>query len=205
MIEVNPYPEEIKATPVGEVQVEVFRPDYYHVVMGAGGKARCEVYGDRLEQDRIPLFKRKGGGGTVLLGPHTLVLTVHAGVAKPFAHKSYFHVINRALIEVLNSFKKLNYEERGISDISVDGRKIVGSSIFRRKNYLLYQASLLVLPEFVLMERYLKHPPREPDYRNARSHSVFVTCLSDLGFQVNWPHLQSAFYKHLSENLVLDE
>ena len=33
-------------------------------------------------------------------------------------------------------------------------------------------------PDVTLMERYLRHPPREPDYRRRRSHTAFVEALS---------------------------
>ncbi len=152
--------------------------------MGAGGKTDREVDAATLKTQGLPLYKRKGGGGTVLLGPNVIVATVHAGVARRFGNLAYFHAINNALIAVFNRWKPLAYQQRGISDIAVADRKIVGSSIFRRKSYLLYQASILVELELELMSLLLKQPPREPDYRRGRSHAEFVTCLRDLGIDL---------------------
>jgi lipoate-protein ligase A len=44
-----------------------------------------------------------------------------------------------------------------------------------------------------LIERYLKHPKREPDYRKGRKHSEFVTNLKNLGYQIDIPQLLSHF------------
>jgi lipoate-protein ligase A len=40
-----------------------------------------------------------------------------------------------------------------------------------------YSASLLVKPDVSLVERYLRHPPREPEYRRGRSHREFMGAL----------------------------
>jgi len=43
---------------------------------------------------------------------------------------------------------------------------------------LYYSASLLVNAQLSLVERYLRHPPREPKYRDGRSHLEFVANLA---------------------------
>jgi lipoate-protein ligase A len=180
----QPYPERILETPLGGLEVEVFEPSAWQVVMGAGGKAELEVHFDQLQAAEIPLYKRKGGGGTVLLGPGVIVITVHAGVAHQFRNLAYFDAVNRAVIAILNRWQPLDYRTRGISDIAIGEKKIVGSSIFRRRQYLLYQASLLVETDMELMSRLLKHPPRQPDYRRGRDHRRFVTSLREAGITI---------------------
>jgi len=177
----QPYPEDIRETPLGELDVEVYRPAQVQVVMGASGRPEREVYAEALEAAGIPLFKRKGGGGTVVLGPGTIVVTVHAGVIHPFQNLGYFKAINHTLIDVFRHWLDLPFRHSGISDIAVEGRKIVGTSIFRRKQYLLYQASILVEADFDLIHSLLRHPPREPDYRRGRTHRDFITDLRTIG------------------------
>jgi len=72
-------------------------------------------------------------------------------------------------------------EERGISDLAVAGRKILGSSLYRRRLLLFYQASLLVESDLGLLERYLRFPSRVPDYRQGRGHAEFCTNLRAAG------------------------
>ena len=71
--------------------------------------------------------------------------------------------------------------QRGLSDIVSGDKKIAGTSLFRKKYLLVYQGSLLVDPEFDLIFELLKHPSREPDYRQGRDHKDFVTSLRELG------------------------
>lgn len=180
-IAVMPYPEELRETPLGELEVQVFQPRGRHVVMGAGGKQEKEVYAEEMAALGMPLYKRKGGGGTVLLGPETIVVTVHAGVTHRFQNLAYFRAVNSGLIDVFRDWVDLPFVTAGISDIAVEGRKVVGTSIFRRRQYLLYQASILVELDLPLMNRVLRHPPRMPDYRADRDHAGFLTCLRELG------------------------
>jgi hypothetical protein len=41
----------------------------------------------------------------------------------------------------------------------------------------MYSTSILLDADVGLMERYLQHPPREPDYRRSRPHAAFVRVL----------------------------
>lgn len=52
-----------------------------------------------------------------------------------------------------------------ISDIAIDGKKILGSSMYKRKDTLFYHAVLNFAVPASLIERYLRHPFKEPDYR----------------------------------------
>lgn len=200
----EPYPEQILELPEGQLQVEVSTPQHLHVVMGASGKAAQEVFEEELRPRNVTLHKRKGGGGTVLLGPGTIVVTVHAGVAHTFRNLAYFKSINLSLIEVFRSWKDLPYACRGISDIAVDDRKIVGSSIFRRRQYLLFQASILFETDYELMNQLLRHPPREPDYRAGRSHRQFITSLRELGIAQTREDLAQSLRDQLPELLNVE-
>ena len=177
----QPYPEILREQPNNGLELLVFEPESHHVVMGAGGKTEKEVYAEVLQAEGVPLYKRKGGGGTVLLGPGTIVVTVHTLVGQLFANQAYFRAINQAMMSVFRTWAALDFAQRGISDIAVDDRKIVGTSIFRRRHYLLYQASILVDLDVDLMARLLRPPPRQPDYRRDRDHRGFVTSLRELG------------------------
>jgi len=198
----RPYPEVLKETPIGLVEVEVHRPDRCCVVMGAGGKAEREVWLEALQARDIPLYKRKGGGGTVLLGPNVIVATVHAGVENRFGNLAYFRAINGALIDIFRGWKPAPYEQRGISDIAVADRKLVGSSIFRRRQYLLYQASLLVELDLALMNRVLQPPPREPDYRRGRPHEAFVSCFRELGLDASYEAMMADLRRQLPASVA---
>lgn len=202
-IEVLPYPETIQEDMAEQVKTEIFQPDQLHVVMGASGKAHNEVFVENMVTDGIPLYKRKGGGGTVLLGDHCVVLTVHAHVRQRYENLRYFRAINHVLIQKLHASTGHDYQQRGISDVACGGLKVVGTSIFRRRFYLLYQASILLESPIELIERYLKMPPKEPDYRQGRSHRQFVTSLKDLGLQQTAQKFMGELGKNLNDQLQL--
>ena len=44
----------------------------------------------------------------------------------------------------------------------------------------IYQASLLISLDMEAIERYLSHPSKEPDYRQSRSHSQFLSSVNQL-------------------------
>ena len=55
-----------------------------------------------------------------------------------------------------------------------------GSCIYRTRGLLYYSTTLLLDPDLELVERYLPHPPREPEYRRGRPHRDFMTSVRDV-------------------------
>lgn len=157
-------------------------PERPMVVLGSSNQAEAEVAIDRCQEDGVPILKRYGGGGTVLLYPGCLVVSLGTWVRQPFQSKHYFDLANRSVISALaqlsSPFAKL--DQRGLSDITFGERKVAGTSLFRSRNYLLYQASLLGRLDLGMIDRYLSHPSREPEYRAGRNHRDFLLGLEDI-------------------------
>jgi lipoate-protein ligase A len=110
----------------------------------------------------------------VVLDPGNVIVSVVLPVTGIGGNKKHFARLSAWLIAGL---AQIGFEEitpNGISDLVLGDRKVAGSCIYRSKEILYYSASLLVAPEVELMERYLEHPPREPEYRRGRSHADFV-------------------------------
>lgn len=125
----------------------------------------------------VPITRRIGGGGTVLLYSGCIVVTLGGWVADRFKNDYYFREINSGILDVLASLGLKGSDQKGISDLTYGDRKFAGTSLFRSKNYLLYQASIIVTVDMTLLEQCLSHPHREPDYRYGRSHRDFLTGL----------------------------
>ena len=149
------------------------------LVLGAANKPENELHVDAVINDNIPVYKRKGGGGTVLLAPGMAVITLKAMVKSPYKNKQYFDLIHSFSIDTLFNKIGLNVELKGISDLAIESKKILGSSIYRRRQILLYQGVLLVEADLSLINVYIKHPKREPAYRNGRNHDGFVANLTE--------------------------
>ena len=65
----------------------------------------------------------------------------------------------------------------GISDLTLNGRKISGNAQQRKRRHFLHHGTLLCGMDLELVSRYLRSPEREPTYRGHRSHGDFVANL----------------------------
>lgn len=163
----------------------VWIPETTFVVLGASNNAEDALFVDKITEDKIQVIKRPSGGQTVMLTPNNLIISVAFHDSVAIQPKHIFEQINALII---NSLEKLGVNilnTRGISDIAIDGKKILGSSIYRSKDSLLYHAVLNISEPAATFEKYLKHPSKEPDYRQGRKHSEFVTSLHESGFYIN--------------------
>jgi lipoate-protein ligase A len=159
------------------MRVRVTRPAGPAVVLGRSGDAGTELHLDAVRRDGVPVLRRRGGGCAVLLDPGNLVIAAVLRAPGLAGIHPHFRAMARWIGEALAELGVPRVEQRGISDLALGERKIGGSCIFRAKDLLYYSTTLLVEPDIDRMERYLRHPPREPDYRRGRSHREFVTCL----------------------------
>jgi len=160
----------------------VWQPAETVIVLGQSNQAETAVHADLADRDGVPVHKRQSGGQTVILTPRTLVISVRLLSEKPDNPKVYFKRINSLIINALANLGIRNLVEKGISDIAIGEKKILGSSIYRKRNMVFYHAVLNIFetPEFI--GRYLKHPVREPDYRIGRKHEDFVTSVHLAGY-----------------------
>lgn len=159
----------------------VYEPAGVCCVLGAGGSPDRDLILENLAADGVPRLRRRGGGGTVVLSPGQLVLALATEVGSPFANREYAAAINAWFIEALERLGVRGVVQRGISDLAIGERKILGTSIYRRRLVLFYQASLLVANDLSLFSRYLAMPARVPEYRAGRSHEEFCTTLEREG------------------------
>jgi lipoate-protein ligase A len=76
-------------------------------------------------------------------------------------------------------------EIRGHTDLALDPRpstldpalKFSGNAQRRKKNFLLFHGTFLLEFDIQVIERFLRMPSKEPDYRQGRSHGTFLTNL----------------------------
>jgi len=154
-----------------------WEPDCFAVVLGRGNKTETEIHENRCREDEIRILRRRGGGGTVILYPGILVISLAKCVKHQFHIKKYFQQINAYIIEALQSLGISDLKQQGHSDICIRDRKILGSSMYHSKQLLFYSASLMVSNNLKIIDRYLKHPSKEPKYRHRRSHQEFLTTI----------------------------
>ena len=162
-------------------RVRVYDWDDAAVVIGRGGKQDLELRAKNIADDGIVLYKRPGGGCSVVLDPGNLIVSVVLPMPGLGNIKSAFAAVSQWLITALDHCGIPEVQQLGVSDLVVKNRKIGGSCVYRTKDLLYYSTTLLVDHDPQLVDRYLKHPPREPDYRLQRAHRQFMVSLKEMG------------------------
>ncbi len=164
----------------GRTRVRVYRLTETVVVVGSGSRPEVELNLAACEADGIPILKRRGGGCSVVLDPgNVIVSVVAAGV--PFGHhRQHFDQLTAWLIEGLARIGVSGVEKAGLCDLVIGDRKVAGACLRRSRDLLCYSASLLVGPDLAKVNRYLGHPPREPEYRRGRTHEAFMGSIATL-------------------------
>ncbi|MCK5821872.1 MAG: hypothetical protein KAH17_08295 [Bacteroidales bacterium] len=160
-------------------------PDQVYLVLGQSNRALRSLITELVIADKVPVLKRPSGGESVILSPKTLVIAVRLISEKLENPRVYFKQVNGAIIQGLQNMgiKEVGY--RGISDITIGNKKILGSSIYRKKSMVFYHAVLNISEDISLIGKYLQHPPKEPDYRKGRDHSDFVTSIHEAGYSID--------------------
>ena len=169
----------------GENHYSAFIPKATYVSLGASNSIETHVIIENCITDNVLLFKRLSGGEAVYLSPNCVVFS-HILISDDLPKSATFFLQNLDRITAcLQAFGISNVLARGISDLAIGDKKILGSAIYRRQRVILFQAVLNVCESPWTIERYLKHPPREPDYRHNRPHSDFITSLQKEGYMIN--------------------
>ena len=176
-------------------------PDQPYLILGQSNNAEKSLFSDLVIQDQIPVYKRPSGGESVILTPKTLVISVRLLSDRLENPQVYFKRINNAIIKGLASLGVKNLGYRGISDITIEQKKILGSSIYRKKNLVFYHAVLNMSEDIALIAKYLQHPSKEPDYRAGRKHKNFVTSLAEAGHDLSAEQLINAIESEFKKGI----
>jgi len=172
-------------------QFLIWISDKVYIVLGASNNPMEALNMENVKKDNITVLKRPSGGQTVILTPNNIIIAVAFFDRKTMHPKDVFQQINKLIISTIEHTGIHDLSLMGISDIAISGKKILGSAIYRSKEALLYHAVLNLGEPSVTFERYLKHPSKEPDYRQGRSHTEFVTSLKEKGYTKSYHHLEN--------------
>lgn len=159
-------------------KMRVYRLHETVVVLGRGSKPEVELDLSACRQDRVSLLRRHGGGCAVVIDPGNVIVSVALPLSGLGSNKQAFSRLSRWISEGLARIGLDGVTHQGISDLVFLDRKVGGACIYRRRDLLYYSTTVLVSPNIALMERYLQHPPREPEYRRGRTHLEFVSGLA---------------------------
>lgn len=173
----------------------IWIPDKTCIVLGRSNSLNDSLYLDNIIKDNIPIYKRPTGGETVLLSNKMLVLSIVIKQTDFKNGKLYFQDYSTKIISALKSLGITDLGYKGISDITINDQKILGSAIYQNKFVVFYHAVLNVSESVSLIEKYIKHPKREPDYRNNRNHKDFVTSIANEKYNISINEIKDVLEK----------
>jgi lipoate-protein ligase A len=191
------------------IKMMVWRPDSRAVIIGNSNKAVNTVDIPNAAEDSVPVYKRNSGGESVVLTENMLIISIAKNIDKFGNSKEMFNQYNNLIIKGLAELGIENLGLKGISDIAIGEKKILGSAMYRNKDRSFYHAVLNVSEDIDVIARYLRHPEREPDYRSGRSHKDFVTSISEqykkFEFNEIKTILEKVFAEYFNDSIVISE
>ncbi|MDA7632631.1 lipoate--protein ligase family protein [bacterium] len=165
----------------GVGSIRFWETDLNCVVLGYGNDLESEVFSERCRSEKVSVVRRCSGGGAVVLGHgclnYSLILPIkcHERLASVNGANELIMDRNRSALQGVSGDV---ISVRGYTDLVSGDIKFSGNAQRRRRQALLFHGTFLLDFDVSLMERLLRFPSRQPDYRKGRSHSVFVGNLS---------------------------
>jgi lipoate-protein ligase A len=159
------------------------------VVVGRSARVHQEVDEVACRERGIPILRRTSGGATIVAGPGCLMYAVVLSYKLRPELKDIRRAHNFVLGRIADSLRPIaanigEVAQAGTSDLVIaEGdaqgppRKFSGNSLRAKRTHFLYHGTLLYQFDVSLIEKCLRMPPRQPDYREKRTHGEFVTNL----------------------------
>jgi lipoate-protein ligase A len=164
----------------GEI-LRFWEPRGHFVVVGYANKTAEEVNLTFCRENGIPVLRRCSGGGTVLQGPgclnYSLILEItETGPLRSITEANTF-ILDRQR-SALGALLDREVQILGHTDLAIGSVKFSGNAQRRKRKFLLFHGTFLVQFDISLIEKALRMPSRQPDYRHNRSHSEFLANLN---------------------------
>ncbi|MDB6018827.1 MAG: lplA [Pedosphaera sp.] len=179
----------------GEI-LRFWEPQSPFVVLGYANHAAVEANLPACEAHQIGVFRRCSGGGTVLQGigclNYSLILRIpESGPLATITGTNDF-ILQRqqtALAPLLQAGVQIH----GHTDLATGNLKFSGNAQRRKRKSLIFHGTFLLQFDLPLIEKFLRMPSKQPDYRQQRSHTDFLTNLN-LAPQLVKQALQTAWH-----------
>ena len=163
----------------GPGYLRVWESQQLAVVLGASGRVADDLHLETCQAHGVTIARRTSGGGTVVIGPGALNITVVQRIDASPA----FRAVDTAQVAVLSQLaESLRQRVPGVGvagsgDLILGDRKFSGSAQRRLRNWFMIHASILYQFPLDQISLFTALPKRQPDYRKFRDHNQFVTNL----------------------------
>ncbi len=150
--------------------------DAYCVVLGRSNRAELEVDVNACRDEGIPILRRSSGGGAVVLGPGCLAFSLVLPLTDSHRVLGVSALTGLLMNRIALGLRAMipSAASRGTSDLTAADQKFSGNSQRWLKGAFLHHGTFLYDFDLDVIERVLRRPSREPDYRAGRSHRSFV-------------------------------
>lgn len=173
----------LDAAESGEIPDDVLRlwePESGHfVVLGRSSQPAIEANLPACRDANVPVLRRSSGGAAIVAGSGCLMY----GVVLSYERQPELRMLDQAHAHVLArvaaalALLGIDVQQQGTSDLVWQGRKVSGNSLRCKRDHLLYHGTLLYNFDLPFVGKLLGTPPRQPEYRQSRSHDAFVANL----------------------------
>jgi lipoate---protein ligase len=156
--------------------LRIWEPEKHFVVLGHSNRIDSEVDVAACEFERLSIFRRLSGGGTVMQGPGCLnySLILRNGVEVPLGIAESFQFVLQHHKQCMQQLIEDRVEIAGISDLVVNQQKVSGNAQYRKRWFTLVHGTFLLNLDPAIVTRCLRLPSKQPAYRQNRSHGCFM-------------------------------
>lgn len=150
-------------------------PDRF-VVVGRSNQIETEINLKQCQSEGVRVFRRSSGGGAVVLGAGCLAYALALPLTDELRGIGVAAVTRRIMETIASSLAHLapGTIVCGTSDLVRNDRKFSGNSQRWLKQAFLHHGTILYNFDLPALQRLLKQPTRQPEYRLQRSHDDFV-------------------------------
>ncbi len=174
------------------------------VIMGRFNREEEWVNTEAIATDGIPLLRRASGGGAVYQDLNNL----NYGI---ILNRIDFNRFNSRKLHLMSFFREIVVnafaegeiflEQKGKSDIFLNGKKISGNSALIKKDRILFHGTILFKVDYSAMERFLPIPLNRD---KTLSHRAFVTSLSAENVDLTMNDAKRLIVQKLKEMLSIE-
>jgi lipoate---protein ligase len=156
--------------------LRIWEPENHFVVLGHSNRIDSEVDIAACESERLSIFRRLSGGGTVMQGPGCLnySLILRNGVDIPVGIKESFQFVLEHHKRCIEQMIGDRVDIAGVSDLVIRGQKFSGNAQYRKRRFTLVHGTFLLNLDPAIVARCLRLPSKQPAYRQNRSHGCFM-------------------------------
>ena len=145
------------------------------VEIGKWQNIMSEINLPLIEEHGIQILRRRAGGGTIYYDQGCLALWFKA--EKNQSGRNYFDLATEPIVEALHKMGATEVERTGRNDLAIDGKKVSGTAIYTKANYVGGGVSLLLDINYNLIDEILTPNMKKLESKGINSTRSRVTSL----------------------------